>query len=309
MPLHPALKPVLEQLEALPGPKLHELPPEQARLAFAALPLPAPEIALPEVRDLRIPGPAGEIPLRLYRPREGRLPVLVYFHGGGWVIGDLESHDPVCRELAQRSGCAVLAVHYRLAPEHPYPAAVEDCFAATCWVAEHAAELDLAGDRLAVGGDSAGGNLAAVVSLLARDRGGPRLRLQLLVYPVTDADFTRASYAENGRGFFLERPMMDWFWGHYVPDPARRREPECAPLRAVNLVGLPPALVLTAEFDPLRDEGEAYAVRLAAAGVPTEQVRYAGMIHGFYQMGGLLEDARAALERSATAVRWALTEP
>jgi len=306
MPLHPALKPVLEQLNALPGPKLHELPPAQARLLFAAMRMPAPEVPLPEVRELRIPGPAGEIPARLYRPSEGTLPALVYFHGGGWVIGDLDSHDFPCRDLARRSGCAVVAVDYRLAPEHRYPAAAEDCYAATRWVAEHAAELGIAGQKLAVGGDSAGGNLATVVALMARERGGPRLGFQLLVYPVTDADFGRASYVENAQGYFLEKPMMEWFWDHYVPDPARRREPHCAPLRAADLAGLPPALVLTAEFDPLRDEGEAYADRLAAAGVPTERFRYDGMIHGFFQMAGVLDDARAAIERSAAALRKAL---
>jgi acetyl esterase len=269
--------------------------------------LPAPEIPLAAIEDRTLPGPAGEIPVRVYRPStEETLPALVFFHGGGWVIGSLESHDPTCRELAQRTGCAVVAVDYRLAPEHRHPAAADDCYAALCGVASRAGELGVDAERLAVGGDSAGGNLAAVTALLARERSGPRLAFQLLVYPVTDADFTRASYEENAEGYLLTRAAMQWFWDHYAPDPGTRAAPTAAPLRAPDLRGLPPALVQTAEFDPLRDEGEAYAARLREAGVPVTVSRYDGMIHGFFAMTALVDGARRAMDEAAAALRGAL---
>jgi acetyl esterase len=245
--------------------------------------------------------------VRIYKP-EGRppLPALVYFHGGGWVIGSLETHDGACRELANRIGCAVVSVDYRLAPESRYPAAAEDCYAATQWVAENAKALGVDAKRIAIGGDSAGGNLAAVVALMARDRGGPALRHQLLIYPVTDADFERASYRENAEGYLLTTKAMAWFWGHYVPELAQRQDGYAAPLRAKDLAGLPPAFVLTAEFDPLRDEGEAYAKRLAQAGVPTRLQRYDGAIHGFFAMGVLSQVARTAIDDAIAEVRAAL---
>jgi acetyl esterase len=307
MPLDPGLKLVLDQLAANPGPQLHELPVAQARAFFDQMQLPRPEVKIAAVEERRIPGPAGEIPVRVYRP-EGKapLPALVYFHGGGWVIGSLETHDGSCRDLANRAGCVVVSVDYRLAPESRYPAAAEDCYAATQWVAEHAAELGIDPRRIGIGGDSAGGNLTAVVALMARDRRGPALRHQLLIYPVTDADFTRPSYRDNAEGYLLTTQAMEWFWGHYVPEPARRREPYAAPLRAADLSGLPPAFVLTAEFDPLRDEGEAYAARLQQAGVPTRAKRYDGAIHGFFAMGLLSEVARRAVDETAAALREAL---
>jgi acetyl esterase len=307
MPLDPGLKLVLDQLAANPGPQLHELPVAQARIFFDQMQLPRPEVKVAEVTDRRIPGPAGEIPVRIYRP-EGRapFPALVYFHGGGWVIGSIETHDGSCRDLANRIGCVVVSVDYRLAPESHFPAAAEDCFAATKWVAEHAAELGVDAKRIAVGGDSAGGNLAAVVALMARDRRGPALRHQLLIYPVTDADFSRASYRENAEGYLLTTKAMEWFWSHYVPDVAQRVEPYAAPLRAVELAGLPPAFVITAEYDPLRDEGEAYARRLQHSGVPTVLKRYDGAIHGFFAMGLLAQVGRDAVDDAAAAVRAAL---
>jgi acetyl esterase len=308
MPLDPGLKLVLDQLAANPGPQLHELPVAQARAFFDQMQLPRPEVKVAEVSDRKIPGPGGEIPVRIYRP-EGRapFPALVYFHGGGWVIGGIETHDGSCRDLANRIGCVVVSVEYRLAPESRFPAAAEDCYAATQWVAAHAAELGVDAKRIAVGGDSAGGNLAAVVALMARDRRGPALRHQLLIYPVTDADFSRASYRENAEGYLLTTKAMEWFWGHYVPDRAQRTEAYAAPLRAKDLAGLPPAFVLTAEYDPLRDEGEAYARRLEQAGVPTVLKRYAGAIHGFFAMGLLAQVGRDAVEDAAAAVRAALT--
>ncbi|MCP3982870.1 MAG: alpha/beta hydrolase [bacterium] len=304
MPLDPGLQIVLDQLAQNPGPKLHELEPAEARLFYEQMQLPAEEIPVASVEDRVVPGPDGELPVRIYRPRtDVRLPTLAFFHGGGWVIGSLDTHDATCRELATRVGCAVVSIGYRLAPENPYPAAAEDCYAATAWLAEHGVEFGVDGGRLAVGGDSAGGNLAAVVAQMARERGGPELAFQLLIYPVTDADFERASYLDNAEGFLLEAASMQWFWDLYVPDPAQRAEPYCAPLRAADLAGLPPALVITAEFDPLRDEGEAYARRLEEEGVPVTSTRYAGMIHGFFGMGVFTEGARDAVAEAVEALR------
>jgi acetyl esterase len=308
MPLDPQARFLLDQLAARGGPALHELTPAQAREAFEAMRVPLPGEPVAELRDLRVRGPAGEIPARLYRPEgaPARAPALVYFHGGGWVIGSLDTHDSLCKALANRSGACVVSVDYRLAPEHGWPAAAEDCYAATCHVAEEGAALGIDGARLAVGGDSAGGNLAAVVALLARDRGAPRLRHQVLIYPVTDHDFETASYRENGEGYFLTTAMMRWFWDHYVADASRRADPSASPLRAEKLAGLPPATVLTAEYDPLRDEGEAYAARLREAGVPVTCTRYAGQIHGFVSLLDLIDDGRRAAGEIGAALRSAL---
>jgi acetyl esterase len=307
MALDPALKLVLDQLDSGDAPKLQDSSPEQARALYADMQMPAPDLELASVEDGRIPGTAGEIPVRIYRPVsdpvDTLLPALVYLHGGGWVIGSVETHDSSCRELAHGTGCIVVSVDYRLAPEARFPAAADDCFEATQWVASNAADLGIDPERVAIGGDSAGGNLAAVVSLMARDRGGPELRFQLLIYPVTDADFETGSYVENAEGYLLERDAMRWFWDHYVPDAAARTQPYAAPLRASDLSGLPPALVITAEFDPLRDEGEAYANRLKSAGVATTLTRYDGMIHGFFPMTPLVEGARAAVAESCAALR------
>jgi acetyl esterase len=298
MPLDPQARFVLDQLAAAGAPQLHEMSPAEARKAFEAMQLPVPGETVARVENRVLPGPAGEVPARLYVPAGApeRSPGVVYFHGGGWVIGSPDTHDTLCAALANRTGARVLSVDYRLAPEHRFPAAAEDCYAATCWIAEHGDAFDVDATRLAVAGDSAGGNLAAVVALMARDREGPRLRHQVLLYPVTDHDFDTPSYLENAEGYLLTRDAMRWFWNHYVPDPARRDEPYAAPLRAEKLSGLPPATVVTAEFDPLRDEGEAYAGRLRDAGVAVESIRYDGMIHGFVQLLAVFDAARQAVD-------------
>jgi acetyl esterase len=257
-----------------------------------------------EVVELSVPGPMGDIPIRLYRPRSERpLPALVYFFGGGWVVGLLDTGDHVCRRLSNATPCAVVAVAYRQAPEHRFPAAVEDCYAATCWIAEHGAELGVDPRRLGVGGPSAGGNLAAVVTQLARDRGAPSLRFQLLVYPPLDHRSATRSMLETVDPVFFDRDDVRWCWRHYLARAEDGESPLASPLRALDLAALPPALVITAERDPLRDEAERYAERLAAAGVPTELRRFDGMVHGFYSMNGVLGAAEQAQDLTAAALR------
>ena len=307
MSLDPQVKMILEQIEALGHPPIEQLVPEALRASFANL---AAFGKYPDGRapteDRTIPGPAGEIPIRVYRPNSDEpLPAVVYFHGGGWVIGNIETHDATCQQLSTSVPAVVVSVDYRLAPEHPFPAAVEDCLAATNWVHEHAGDLGADGSRLAVAGDSAGGNLAAVVSIKARDAGGPRISFQLLVYPATDLTRAFPSHLANGEGFLLTTGAMDWFLDHYVPE-SERKNPDASPLFADSLAGLPPALVITAEFDPLRDEGEAYAQRLRESGVDAKASRYDGMIHGFYGMDLLLPKATDAVEESVSALRGAL---
>jgi acetyl esterase len=266
---------------------------------------PGPAVA--ETRDLKIPGPAGEIPARLYRPTSEPAPgLLVYFHGGGWVVGALPDFDAVCQKLAVESGLDLLSVDYRLAPEHRFPAAAEDAFAALRWAAD-----ELAGDRpLVVGGDSAGGNLAAVCALRARDEGGPALAFQLLVYPVTDHVFETASYVEHGdSGYLLGRLEMVWFWDHYAPAVEDRDDPLASPLRAADLSGLPPALVIIAEYDPLRDDGLAYAKRVSEAGVPVTISRYDDVTHGFFTMVNFLERGDEAVAEAAKAISDAVAAP
>jgi acetyl esterase len=244
------------------------------------------------------------MPTRIYMPYgTGPFPVLVYLHGGGWVIGDLEAYDATCRALTNAAGCLVVAMEYRLAPEHKFPAAPEDCYAATCWVAANAAAIGGDPRRIAVGGDSAGGNLAAVVAQMARDRGGPALVYQLLVYPVTNYGYDTASYEENAEGYLLTRNAMVWFWNHYLRSAADGNNPLASPLRASDLRDLPPAMVLTAEFDPLRDEGEAYAMRLQEAGVPVTLKRYTGTIHGFFSLDAVLDQGKQAMADAAAALR------
>ena len=266
MPIDPQAQMVLDNLASLNLPPFWTMPPEEVREITAAMRPPVEGEAVARVEDRAVPGPAGEIPVRIYRPEGAApLPALVHFHGGGWVIGSLDGADITCRALANASGCVVVSVDYRLAPEHRFPAAPQDCYAAARWVAEHAGELGIDPARVGVSGDSAGGNLATVVALMAREKGGPPLAFQLLVYPVTDCDFTSASYEANADGYFLTRDWMTWFWDHYIPDVSQRSDPRASPLRVKDLSGLPPALVITAEFDPLRDEGEAYAERLREA--------------------------------------------
>jgi acetyl esterase len=304
MALDPTLKTLLDGMAALGGPPLGAQSVAETRAAFDNMPLPRKQIELASVETRRIPGAAGEIAVRIYQPfGAGVKPALVYFHGGGWVIGTLDSYDATCRELAQGAGCVVVSVDYRLAPEHRYPAAPDDCYAALKWVAANAAKLGADAKRVAVGGDSAGGNLSAVVSQMARDKGGPAIRFQLLIYPVTDADFTRRSYVDNAEGYLLTTASMHWFWDHYVPNKPQRAEPYASPLRAADLSGLPPAWLCTAEFDPLRDEGEAYAKRLQQAGVSTTLTRFDGLIHGFVSMGLVAPKAQAAVDEAVAALR------
>lgn len=307
MPLDPIAAGLLKQMEDAGMPPLHQLSPADARAAaqgFKAL-SGAPEPVAGAV-DRTIPGPGGPVPVRIYTPAgadAAPLPCLVYYHGGGWVFGDIEGLDPTCRAVANRAGCKVVSVEYRLAPEHKFPAPLDDCYAALLWVAAEAASIGVDRARLAVGGDSAGGNLAAAVTMRARDEGGPALRHQLLVYPVTNHDFGTASYAANGDGYLLTRDMMRWFWDHYLNGGADGANPLASPLRGASLAGLPPALVLTAEFDPLRDEGEAYAARLQAAGVRVRHKRFAGQIHGFWQMPGVFPTALEAAADAAVELR------
>ena len=305
--LDPQAKAVIDLVIKSGRPPYHQLSPKDGRQLFretrpASTP-PAPEIGA--VSDLR----ADHIPFRLYRPKgvpaSTRLPALIFFHGGGWVIGDLETHDVLCRQLTAAAGISVVNVDYRLAPEHRYPAAVEDAWTATRWVETHAAELAIDPTRLAVGGDSAGGNLAAVVALLARDHGGPSLALQVLTYPVTDVAAESASYAEFADGFLLTRDSMRWFIEHYVPERKDRLDWRASPLRAGSVAGVAPALVVTAGFDPLRDEGEAYARRLREAGVRVDMICYGGMIHGFAPMGRLIETGNRAVSHAAASLRQA----
>jgi acetyl esterase len=235
--------------------------------------------------------------------------VLVFFHGGGWVIGDVESYDATCRQLANASGCVLVSVEYRRAPEAKYPAAADDAYAATVYVAAHAEEFNADADRLAVGGDSAGGNLAAVVSQMARDRGGPAIKFQLLVYPATDFNFETASYRDNAEGYLLTVDAMRWFWGLYLSNLDDGAQAYASPLRASSLSNLPPAHIMTAEFVPLRDEGEAYAAALAKAGGKATVHRYDGMIHGFFQWSPMIAQSRALIEESGAVLREALGVP
>ena len=305
MPLDPQAKAILDQFASMGGPQLHEMSVAQAReLILGMVALAGEPESIARIENRTVPGPAGEIPIRIYAPvGTAPFPVLVYFHGGGWVIGNLDTHDGICRSLANRVGCLVVSVDYRLAPEHTFPAAPEDCYAATRWLAEHAGSLGGDKGRIAVGGDSAGGNLAAVGALMARDRGGPKLAFQLLVYPATDTDFETRSYRENAEGYFLTRADMVWFWNHYAPRDEDRRNPYASPLRAASLRGLPPALVITAEFDPLCDDGNAYAARLREDGVPVRLSRQDGLIHGFFQMGAVIDRGRASVDEAARALK------
>ena len=309
--LDPQAKAVLEALASSGRPAYHQLDPKDARQLFLetrplSTPTP-PEVG--SVRDATAEGPAGQIPLRVYRPAglptSTPLPAYVYFHGGGWVIGDLETHDVLCRQITAASGASVIAVDYRLAPEHKFPAAVDDAWAATRWVAAHGAELGVDGRKLVVGGDSAGGNLAAVVALLARDAGGPPIAGQVLIYPVTDLGAEAQSYTDFADGYSLTRESMRWFRAHYLAGPRDGDDWRASPLRARSLAGLPPALIVTAGFDPLRDEGAAYAMRLRDAGVMVDYVCFGGMVHGFAGMGKVLSSAFRAVALIGATVRQA----
>lgn len=262
-----------------------------------------------EVRDLDVPSPVGPIATRLYRPQQkGPLPLLVYFHGGGFVLGDIDSHDNLCRALANALPALVLSVAYRLAPENKYPAAADDAYAATCWAANNATALGADPTHLLVGGDSAGGNLAAVTCLRARDQGGPAIAHQLLLYPVCDNDLTRDAYQRIGRGYFLDRQMMEWFWKQYLNSPADAEQPFACPLKAGSLHGLPAATVVTAEYDPLCDEGAAYAARLEKSGIRTHHLHISGAIHGFLSFIGMAELSNRTLAAAVAAIRESLQQ-
>jgi acetyl esterase len=308
MALDPQAKALLDALAQMEGPPILESEPAEVREAMAAL-ASMSEGADEEVRevvDQTIPGPGGALRVRIYTPvlaTEGAPQAcLVWYHGGGWVIGDLDTTDGVCRALCGRSAATVVSVDYRLAPEHPYPAALEDAEAAFDWVRDHADDLYIAPDRIAVGGDSAGGNLAALV---AQSRRG-QVAFQLLIYPATDLTNSHPSHEENAEGYLLTRDHMVWFTGHYLGD-HDRTDPRVSPLHADDLSGVAPAFVLTAEFDPLRDEGEAYAARLEDAGVEVTSSRYDGMIHAFFQLNGAIDRANDALDDAAAALTRALT--
>ncbi len=310
--LHPQARALLNLIEDKGLPPTHKLTPAEARhwyreRRFFTQPGP-PEVAL--VRELQAAGPLGAIALRLYRPLGSQagqvLAVLVYFHGGGWVIGDLESHDTLCRELANGSGCAVVAVDYRMGPEHRFPAAVDDAIAATRWVHANAASLQLDATRLAVGGDSAGGNLAAVVAIAARDAGDLPVAFQLLVYPATDMRRTAPSHTSNGQGYLLTHETISYFHDHYIDDPKHDLDWRASPLLQTDLSRLPPAFVLTAGYDPLRDEGLQYAQALTDAGSESTLVCFERQIHGFITMGKVLDEANVAVSLCASRLRAAL---
>lgn len=307
MPLNPQVEMLLGYFAQMPPVDYATITPEALREGNKPIQM-GPPPAVAEVRDLLLDLPGRTLAARLYLPEgAGETPPLVlFYHGGGWVIGDLETHDATARALARSSGVALLSVAYRLAPETPFPGPLDDCYDALVWAAHHAADLGIDGSRLAVTGDSAGGNLAAAVAIRARDAGGPAIAHQLLLYPVTDADFTRDSYVRNGTGeYFLSTAMMQWFWAHYVGDPA---EPPtlAAVLRHHDLAGLPPTTVIVAEYDPLRDEGLAYAAALAAADVPVESEEAPGMVHGFCSMFEAVPDALPWIERASVRLRAAL---
>lgn len=306
---HPEVKMLLDLQAQQPMPPYSALTADQVRAGFAEqmVMVRGAPVEVAQVTDLTLPGPGGEIPVRRYSPGgEAPLPAVVYFHGGGWVIGDLESHDDLCRELANQANCVVIAVDYRLAPEYPFPAAADDAVAATRWIRDNAADFGIDPTRMAVAGDSAGGNLATVVSAELRQDAAAPLKLQALIYPVTDLRaFDTGSHKEFAAGFGLTGEAMAWFRDHYL-GAADAADPLVSPLAATDLSGLPPAWVITAELDVLRDEGEAYADALQAAGNEVVARRYDGMVHGFVSMAGILSVGRQARSDLAAALRQAL---
>ena len=306
MTLNPAIESLLALMAQAPAIDFDTATVDAARaifdnpLAFGEPP------TVSSVKDIKITLPGRTLDARLYRPEgAGERPgLIVYFHGGGWVIGTIDTHDGPCRALANSSGAAVLSVAYRLAPEYPYPAPSDDCYAATIWAVANADDLGIDGSKIAVAGDSAGGNLAAAVAIMARDAGGPKIAHQLLIYPVTDVDFERPSYAANGGGdYYLSTAGMKWFWGHYLGGRAPEDAPLAVVLRQPDLSRLPSATVITAEYDPLRDEGDAYAAKLSAAGVPVDGTCAPGMIHGFFNMFQIVPEAAQWFDRAGTNVK------
>jgi len=303
MALDQATTALLEQMAASGAKPLHELAPAEARGLMAAMrgeAPPGPDMA--SVRDTRVRASGGFVPVRVLVPVARPRGVIVYYHGGGWVIGGLDDFDRLGRLLALRTGCVVILVDYRLAPEYRFPTAVDDSWAALRWADEHRAELAGGPVPLIVAGDSAGGNLSAIMAMRARAAGGPRIALQVLVYPVTDCDLESTSYRDPTNQLMLSRESMVWFWDHYAPDPEARLHPDASPLRSANFAGLPPAVILTAEHDVLRDEGELYATRLLKAGVPVRHRRFAGQMHGFFTMVDALPGAVAGLDYVTAAI-------
>lgn len=301
--LHPTIRGILQKAAENPAPLPSTLTPTQARTDRNPLleKLAEPPEKIAHCKEMKIPSPTGDIPIRVYTPEGHTLfPALVYLHGGGWVIGNLDTHNSVCRALANGIKCVVVSVDYRLAPEHRFPAAVEDAYTAVKWVADNSNQLQIDSNRIAVGGDSAGGNLAAVVSLIARDEDTPSLVFQLLVYPITNlSSFDTDSYRIHAENYILKKSSMEWYRGHYLQTEQDQQNPQASPLLAPDLGGLPPALIITAEFDVLTDEGKAYAERLKQAGVPVKYSCYEGMIHLFWGM--------ARMKRSENGINEAIT--
>jgi len=305
VPVDKQARALIERFVREGSPPVSKLTPAEARRLTREVNrrLTSPPEAVAVVKNMRMSDTSAQIPARVYIPREGEvLPVLVYFHGGGWVLGDLDSVDSLCRSLANAADCVVVSVDYRLAPEHKFPAAVEDAYSATKWTANNATSFSGDPKRIAVGGDSAGGNLAAAVSLMARDKHGPPIVFQLLIYPATNHAFDTISYSDNAEGYWLSKDDMRWFWNHYLRGEEDGRNPYASPSRAADLSSLPPAFVMTAEFDPLRDEGEAYAARLREYGVPVKVARYDGMIHDFVNIAELRQ-SRVAIGEAAAEMR------
>ena len=310
MPLDPDVEKLLAQLDAAGAPPLHTLPVNVAReLAGGFTAFGAPMAEVHEVEDRTLPTASGGVPVRLYRPSADRdLPCLVYLHGSGWMYGDLEMSDTLCRRLANGSGCVVCSLDYPLAPERPFPAALDDTLDALRWLAEHGAEIGIDPGRIAIGGESSGANIAAAACLAARDAGGPTIAFQLLVCPPTDHACDTASHEQFADGYVLTRDTMKWLWTLYVGPDGDAAAPYASPLRADDLSGLPTALVVTAEYDPLRDEGEAYANRLAEAGVDVETRRYPGHIHGLLTFAGAVPSGLDAIDDCAQALRARLAQ-
>lgn len=311
MPLDPLVQAFLDQLNAQPSPPMWQLTPVQAREMFVAMmTLVGPkDVPIGKTENLAIPGPAGEIAARMYTPvaaGSDAQPTLIFFHGGGWVIGDLETHDGLCRMFANEGVLKVIAVDYRRAPEHPFPAAVEDAFAAASWVEKNAAKLGVDPNRIAVGGDSAGGGLAASVAQMAKSAGAPHLGFQLLMFPVTHIGAQTSSLHDFAKGYFLETETLEWFYRNYVPKAEDRADPRCSPLLAEDVSNLPSAYVMLAGFDPLHDEGLAYAQKLRRAGVAVTVADFPDLVHDFIYMQAVLPQAQAAVASAAKAVADAL---
>jgi acetyl esterase len=301
MPLHAKSKEFLDQFTASGMPALGSLPVRETRKRLRALPPSGARRGAAQVESRRIPGPAGEIPVRIYTPQEAALSRARLLHGGGWVIGSLDT-TTVSAATSPSGGRSGRFRGLSFGAGAQFPAAPEDCYAATLWVAENAAAIGVDARRLTIGGDSAGGNLAAAVSLMARDRKKPAIAFQMLIYPVTDHSYETGSYRDNADGYLLTKDSMVWFWDHYLRTAGDGAEPYASPLRAQDLKGLPPAMVVTTEFDPLRDEGEAYANRLKQAGVPVKLKRYDGLIHGFFMMTGFFPQALQAVDEAAAEI-------